>query len=211
MIINNVASTITVLNGPIDAVLLGNSTGEDAEFTDPGVLYIHNATIDRGDGNIYDFGTVTSPIPQQTHTYGFPGVYTLTLTVTDYDGGIDIETLQYIVIYDPSVGFVTGGVWIYSELGAYKPYPTLEGKACFEFVSNYKKGKSTLSGNIEFQFHAADMNFHPDSYERLIITGSKAMFKGNGTINDEGEYKFMITTWDQNSNRDDTFRIKIWY
>ena len=47
------------------------------------------------------------------------------------------------------------------------------------------------TGNTEFQFHAADLNFHSSSYEWLVVTGSDyAKFKGAGTINGEGDYKF---------------------
>jgi hypothetical protein len=115
----------------------------------------------------------------------------------------------FIAVYDPSAGFVTGGGWIYSEPGAYKPDPSLEGKANFGFVSKYKKGQSEPSGYTEFQFKAGDLDFHSSNYEWLVITGGdKAMFKGDGTINDEGSYKFIITAQDNDDG--DTFRIKIW-
>ncbi len=44
---------------------------------------------------------------------------------------------------------------------------------------------------------------------RLVVTGNDtAKFKGSGTINGTGNYKFQI--WAQDDNPDDTFRIKIW-
>jgi hypothetical protein len=88
------------------------------------------------------------------------------------------------------------------------------GKATFGFVSKYKKGASIPTGNTEFVFKAADLNFHSSSYEWLVVTGSDyAKFKGTGTINNEpapnGEdYKFMLWAGD---GEPDTFRIKIWY
>ncbi len=110
---------------------------------------------------------------------------------------------------DPSGGFVTGGGWIYSEAGSYLPDLTAEGKATFGFVSKYKKGASVPTGNTEFQFHAGDLNFHSTSYDWLVVTGSDfAKFKGTGTINGEGTYKFQIWAGDSAL---DTFRIKIWY
>ena len=39
------------------------------------------------------------------------------------------------------------------------------------------------------------------------------MFKGTGTINEEGSYKFMISAVDgslKNNSAQDTFRIRIW-
>jgi hypothetical protein len=105
-------------------------------------------------------------------------------------------------------GFVTGGGWIYSDPGAYKPDPSLEGKANFGFVSKYQKKTGLPVGQTEFNFQVADLNFHSSSYEWLRITGaSYAMFKGEGTINGEGLYKFMIWAGDKYP---DTFRIRIW-
>lgn len=86
--------------------------------------------------------------------------------------------------------------------------PTLTGKANFGFVSKYKKGAQVPTGNTEFQFHAADLNFHSDSYDWLVVTGSDyARFKGVGTINGEGGYRFQLWAGDGDP---DTFRIKIW-
>ena len=123
---------------------------------------------------------------------------------------IESDTV-FIAVYDPTAGFVTGGGWIDSPLGAYRDDPTLTGKANFGFVSKYKKGQSTPTGNTEFKFKAGDLNFHSSEYDWLVIAGAKAMYKGTGTINDVGSYKFMITAWDGQINGGvDKFRIKIW-
>jgi hypothetical protein len=82
------------------------------------------------------------------------------------------------------------------------------GRANFGFVSKYKKGADTPTGNTEFVFQAADLNFHSSSYDWLLVTGKDyAKFKGSGTINGEGEYRFMLWAGDGDS---DTFRIRIW-
>jgi hypothetical protein len=115
---------------------------------------------------------------------------------------------DYIVIYDPDGGFVTGGGWIMSPAGAYAADPMLTGKANFGFVSKYKKGASVPTGQTEFQFKARDLNFLSSSYDWLVVTGQdKAKYKGVGTINGEGNYGFMLTATDGSP---DTFRIKIW-
>ncbi|MBI2332956.1 MAG: hypothetical protein HYU84_12500 [Chloroflexi bacterium] len=83
----------------------------------------------------------------------------------------------------------------------------MTGKATFGFVSKYQKGANIPSGNTEFQFKVANLNFKSTSYEWLVIAGSKAQYKGIGTINGVGEYKFMLTAIDDLA---DKFRIKIW-
>lgn len=109
----------------------------------------------------------------------------------------------------PPAGFVTGGGWIDSPEGAYKADPSLTGKANFGFVSKYKKGATVPTGQTQFLFQVADLNFHSNSYQWLVVTrgGTRAQFKGSGTINGMGDYKFMLWASD---DEPDTFRIKIW-
>ena len=99
--------------------------------------------------------------------------------------------------------------WIISPENSYTADPTVSGKATFGFVSKYKKGQSSPSGETQFQFSAVDFTFHSTSYEWLVITGNDcAKYKGDGTVNDSGSYGFMLTACD--SSAGDTFRIKIW-
>jgi len=136
------------------------------------------------------------------------GVYTLLVQATDRAGNQASEE-RYFVVYDPNGGFVTGGGWIDSPAGAYTPDPTLAGKATFGFVSKYKKGATAPTGNTEFEFRAGNLTFHSSSYEWLVInqSGTNAQFRGSGTINGAGSYKFMLWAGD---GAPDTFRIKIW-
>jgi parallel beta-helix repeat protein len=102
---------------------------------------------------------------------------------------------------------VNGGIAV-DEHQLYVPMgPT--GKATFGFVSKYKKGASIPEGNTEFQFQAGGLNFHSTSYDWLVVTGSDyAKFKGAGTINGQGDYKFQLWAGDKDP---DTFRIRIWW
>ncbi len=138
------------------------------------------------------------------------GIFSVTARVVDKDGGSgSLLAEAYVVIYDPDGGFVTGGGWIDSPAGAYKADLSLTGKATFGFVSKYKKGRTTPGGNTEFQFKAADLDFHSSSYEWLVVNqgGARAQFKGAGTINGTGDYLFMLWAGDGDP---DTFRIRIW-
>jgi hypothetical protein len=206
-----------VITAPLDPVSVNTVIIVDADFTDPGILDTHEAIWDWGDGTsstgnvVYTngAGTVTG-----NHSYITPGVYTVGLTVTDKDSGVGTSVYQYIVVYDPNSGFVTGGGWLISPEGAYVADPTITGKASFGFVSKYKKGTTVPEGNTEFQFKMADLNFHSDTYQWLVVAGAKAMFKGIGTINGEGEYIFLIYAIDgqiTGGGGTDKFRIKIWW
>ncbi len=138
--------------------------------------------------------------------------------VTAEAGGGCAEDVAYMPIYDPSAGFVTGGGWIMSPAGAYTADESLTGKANFGFVAKYKKGKTAtneVDGNTEFQFKAGNLNFKSQFHESgsLVISGKKATYRGEGTINGSGNFKFTLVAidGDWNDGTDpDQFRIKIW-
>jgi len=135
-------------------------------------------------------------------------VYTIKVKVQDDDGAFSNVRDVMVVVYDPSAGFVTGGGWINSLAGAYAADPSLTGKANFGFVSKYKKGATVPEGQTEFQLHFASFNFQSTSYQWLVVSanGTKAQYKGNGTVNGNGSYGFLLTAYDE----PDKFRIKIW-
>jgi PKD repeat protein len=204
---------VDIILAPVDPVAVGTTIAVSAPLTTWFPSESFTASWRWGDGNVSP-GVLIDENVTGSHQYTSAGVYTLTLKVHD-DGGIynDETTYQYVVVYDPSVGFVTGGGWIMSPPGSYNPDPTLTGKASFGFVSKYQKGKSIPDGNTEFQFKTADFNFSSTAYDWLVVTGAKAQFKGVGTINGSGEYGFMLTAIDGQINGSDgvdKFRIKIW-
>ena len=210
VIVNNLPPTLSLITTTLVPVPIGTEISASASFTDPGTADTHTAQWDWGDGTVTQgagSGSVTG-----SYIYNDPGIYTITLTVTDDDGGSDSKTFEFIVVYDPSGGFVTGGGWIDSPAGAYTADTSLTGKAKFGFVSKYKKGADIPTGVTEFQFKVADLNFHSVSYEWLVVSGAKANFKGVGTINGAGNFGFMLSAIDEkltSSTDVDLFRIKI--
>jgi len=192
-----------------------------APFTDPGSNDTHTTQV------AWDAGlnpVAGDAIPQGARTLSAtkaltPGVYTITVKIEDDDRGTDQRTVPgYVVVYDPSAGFVTGGGWILSPNGACDVSLcstfTGEGKASFGFVSRYRKGQTAPEGNTEFQFDAGGLSFKSTRYDWLVVAGAKAQYKGYGSINGSGErYGFLLTAFDgtlDRSNPADRFRIKIW-
>ena len=216
----NVKPAVTISGPAVGSVYPVNTpitfTGS---FTDAGTADTHTAQW-AFDGNTIA-GTVTesngSGTVSNIHSFRTPGVYAVKLTVTDDDEGSGVTTTigtdsAFIVVYDPSGGFVTGGGWITSPAKAYTVDPTMTGRASFGFVSKYQKGATVPTGETEFQFKAGNLNFHSTSYDWLVISGARAQYKGSGTINGQGDYGFLLTAVDGQANGGggaDKFRIKI--
>jgi hypothetical protein len=215
--VNNVAPSIAGITGPSGPLALGSPATLVANFTDTGKLDTHTCSFSWDDGSspTTTSGTVNessgSGSCTATFTYAAPGVYTVTATVSDDDSGSSSALYEFIVVYDPSGSFVTGGGWINSPAGAYSANPSLTGKANFGFVSKYKKGENLPTGETEFQFQVANFAFHSSVYEWLVVAGPKAQYKGTGTVNGSGNYGFLLTATDgqqPGGGSVDKFRIK---
>ena len=153
---------------------------------------------------------------------GEDGTATLTVSglsldvykVTALIGNGCSESIAYLPVFDPNGNFVTGGGWINSPEGALVGTTTV-GKANFGFVSKYRKGSNKVDGNTEFQFNAGNLSFKSTLHEAgtLVISGKKATYRGDGTVNGVSGYRFTITAIDGHWNGGtgpDQFRIKIW-
>lgn len=141
------------------------------------------------------------------------GVYEICVTASDAAANVSNTECTMLAVYDPNAGFVTGGGWITSPAGAFAADPLLTGKATFGFVSKYVKGKTLPTGNTEFQFKAGNLNFSSTAYEWLVVSGARAQYKGSGTINGSGDYRFLLTAIDGDlpgGGGADKFRIRIW-
>ncbi|MBS7614631.1 PKD domain-containing protein [Candidatus Bathyarchaeota archaeon] len=211
--VRNMAPILSLIVASTDTVVINTQVTANASFTDLGILDSHAAVWNWGDGTM-SAGTITetegSGLVTGQHTYTAAGVYTVTLNVTDNYGDSDTAKFEYIVVYDPNGGFVTGGGWIQSPAGAYTADLAIKGKANFAFVSKYHKGASVPTGNIEFHLPAAGFKFKGTGYEWLVVSGNKTICKGSGTVNGAGDYGFILSVIDGGSIGEDMLRIRIW-
>jgi hypothetical protein len=211
--VNNLAPLVGPITAPTSPVKTGVTVNSSASFTDAGILDTHTALWDWGDGSTSS-GVVTetngSGSVTGSHSYAEAGLYPITLTVTDKDGGSSQSIFEAVIVYNPSGGFITGGGWINSPAGAYLEKPTRKGPALAAFAVKYLRSSSIVpTGNFEFLFLAGNLQFQATSFDWLVVdqTSKTAQFQGTGRINGKGSYKFMVWADD---NRPDKMRIKIW-
>ncbi|MEM7000739.1 MAG: PKD domain-containing protein, partial [Pseudomonadota bacterium] len=98
LLTDTASTTVTVQNvapvveaGPDASIDEGATLNFTGSFTDPGVQDTHTIEWDFGDGNVSS-GSLTP-----SHVYTDDGTYTVTLTVTDDDGGVGSDTLMVLV------------------------------------------------------------------------------------------------------------------
>ena len=184
----------TAVEGTID--VRGEVTGARIRWGDGGVEVL------QGEGTV-----------SFQYAYDAAGIYLVDCEVTDTTDGTQSAEAGYVVVYDPSGGFVTGGGWIDSPVGAYVPDPDAAGPARFGFVSQYKKGATVPTGSTQFQFQAGDVNLHSNQFEWLVVSGARAQFRGTGSVNGVDGYRFTVTVIDGDvigKGQVDRFRMRIW-
>ncbi|WP_405725840.1 family 43 glycosylhydrolase [Streptomyces sp. NBC_00028] len=200
----NAAPAITSATGPKSPVSVGRTAVVTAAFTDPGTSDTHTCTVDWKDGSAPGVGKVTATGCRAEHTYTKAGIRRPVVTVTDDDNASDATTLPELIVYDRSAGPAFGTGVFTSPAGAYPARPDLSGKAAFSFVALYEKGATVPTGKASFDFGAARLKFRSTGSDWLVVTGSRAVYQGSGTIDGKGGYGFRITA------TPDTFRVSIW-
>src|ERR1041384_1875259 len=206
------AGSIFAVNTPV------NFTGTFSD--DPGDTH----TVEWSFESITQPGKIVVPVlptsgsPDTTYTFTEPGVYKVSLKVTDdkflSTTATTVNGLEaLVVIYDPDGGSVSGGGWFESPQGAFIQAPASGGKDSFGFVAGYTTRATAATGATKFQLNTGGLSFQSTSYDWLVISGNKAQYTGAGTINGSGSYRFTLTMIDGdqvNGDGQDKIRLRIW-
>ena len=152
-----------------------------------------------------------------TYTFTTPGVYRVSMKVTDNTGFSTLTTTAgdleaIVVIYDPSGGYTIGGGWTLVSAGSLSGDPGATGKLGFGFNSKYTNAKNP-KGETEVNFKLGNLEFNALNYDYLVIAGNRAQFQGYGKLNGVPGYNFILTVVDGDmlgGDGVDKFRLKIW-
>jgi ELWxxDGT repeat protein len=157
----------------------------------------HRALVDWGDGTTAIATETPAPggvFVRALHVYTTPGLYPVTLTVTDAGGATATRTFRNAIVYDPAGPSVTGAGWI----------ATRQGKANFHLQARYKNGAAPPDGSLRFRLPGLD--FESRTLSWLVVRGTTAWIEGEGTLNGAGAYRFRAILLD---SRPDRFRLRI--
>jgi len=153
-------TTVTVLNVPPVVTAIGDIISEagtatvTATFIDPGTLDTHTASILWGDGSPAEMVSVVALAAGVNHVYGDNGSYSVTVTVTDDDGGSGGDTVDVVVgNLPPEVDFDTSGAIVFPG-GAYHVV-----KAGTQLPSS-ADGTDAGSDDLTFTWTVGDENVH---------------------------------------------------
>jgi hypothetical protein len=203
----NVAPTITSVTGPVDPVLKGAAATVTAAFTDPGAADTHTCTFTWDDG-----GAVTT-VPAQgtgdgscagTRSFASAGVYRVTVTVADRDGGTSAPAVfEHVIVIDPAAGFLTGAGAVTSPAG----------RAQVTFQARYPTGAATPSGNLQLPLKEAGLEIEGQAQQWLVVAGAKAQVRGTATVNGASGFSYLLTVVDGDrpgGGGADRLRLKVW-
>ena len=212
--VRNVAPTVTPIVAPMAPVVVGGPVTATSSYADLGADD-HTITWAWGDGTqtVQSASVDTDGPIGATHSYAATGVYSITLTVDDHDGGVTAETFDFVVVFDGNGGYVTGGGLIDSPAGALQSDPLASGPANFAFVSRYQKGANVPTGNTQFRFHAGGFELTSTSYQWLIVSGARAQYKGEASVNGAPGFGFLLSAVDGDvlgRAQADRLRLKVW-
>ncbi|MEV0634310.1 hypothetical protein AB0I77_04890 [Streptomyces sp. NPDC050619] len=148
--VHNVAPALT-LKQPEgwDVHRVETEVGLAASFTDPGSNDTHTCEVTWDDGSTSEFAA-TDRTCDTTHAYDHAGMDTLSIQVTDDDGGSDSDE-RMIVVYDPRAGLAAGAGTLNDGLG-------------FSVLAKYPSADSTVPAG------AVSLSVPTDSGRRTIVS-----------------------------------------
>ena len=203
------APVVGLLAAP-EAVAQGARWSLRASFADADDAETHTARINWGDGSAEQSAAVGEKggtgTASASHNYAAPGVYAVTMRVTD-SGGRSTTVRREVVVHAAGGRFVAGGGSFMSPMGASKQAPLHAGPATFRFVAGVD-GAAGSSTPAQLHFSVMGLNLRSEGALALAFAGSQASVQGSARVNGAPGYGFAMQATDGSP---DQFAIRVWH
>jgi hypothetical protein len=201
-------------NASVEPLKVNTSVTGSATVADPGGDSL-SAIWNWGD-NTTSAGTISGGSVTAAHSYTAAGMYTVTLTVSDGDGGSTQVLFKYVDVYNPNTGagyvMSSGGTFNSATAGYYTVNPAWTGTVSITSLgSRYSTSTSTTpTGSTRFSLSGANMSFSSAANTWLVVVGSTAWNRGTGNVTINGVVESCEFLWSVVDGSPDKIRLKLW-
>jgi PKD repeat protein len=198
--IDSASFTVTVSNVPPTITAAASPSGDEGspvagsvDWTDPGSADTHTVTIDWGDHNTTSSGVLAAGVATfgANHTYANDGAYTITYTVTDNDGGSDVETGS------ASIGNVAPNVTSGS------PQSSSEGSSASFALGSFSDPGADSPWSVDVDWGDGTAHTTPSA------SSPGSLGSASHTYDDNGLYTVTVTVTDDDANGSATFSVSV--
>ncbi|MDN4039278.1 PKD domain-containing protein [Massilia sp. YIM B02443] len=152
------------------------------------------------------------------HTYGTPGVYTVSATVVD-DSGASVRVSRKIAVQAAQGASGAGAFMAQSAAG--NGAPQRAGRARFAFSAlsadashasrANRSGPGGPASGAALHFRVGDLDFRSADIAPVAAAPGQVRFAGSGAINGKGTHHFDLVTLAATGDAPARFGIKIWH
>lgn len=202
----NVPPTITSVDVSGDPVAVGAQLDARAEFTDPGADTF-TAHFEWGDGNA-TAGAVTGTSAEGDHDYASAGLYLVTATVTDDDGGSDTRSAdEHVVVYDPDSLLALNATFA-SPAGAFVGEPDRTASLQVTGRSRYPNGDVPPTGRLTVR-ERGDVLLDATAFDWLVVTSQTSFAMGTADWMGDAGATFLLSV-EPGHTDDGRIRLQVW-
>ncbi|MFD2247169.1 SBBP repeat-containing protein [Pontibacter ruber] len=135
-----------------------------------------------------------------------------------YSAGVSCtvqDTSLTVAVFDPNAGFVVGAGWLESPVAIPLEPMQQTGRAYFAFAAWYGRDGRSVQGQTAFRLSTAGLDFRSSQHTpmRLVIAGNRANYTGQGMLNGQVGYGFLVSAVDGDlaqGRLQDRLRVKVW-